>query len=932
MLLLEHSNTHSTKLYSFICKLSLLICLGFFISACNEKTAEDHYQEAMQFAQNGDPQAAIVALKNAVQEAPRMSKVRYELGKLNLARKDYETASKELARALEFGYTENEVIPMLALAFQRSGANVALADLTYLTSSLTEKEQLEVGYRKVQAQIKLDKKELASTLINTLLMIKTDTPYKGLVSAYQLIMNEQHSEALEIANTLLIDTPFNKDIVDLAARLHILEGNDNKAADLYEYYLTVANDDVEIKLSLANILIKTQPAKAEQYIDELLIINNNNGSLNKLKAISRAAAEDYEGTKKYAEKAINSGESDLNLRLLVGFAAYKLENYQGAIRHLSVVAESLPDNHPALRMLADSQIQLNLGENAGELLTQVDSIENEDISLFSRAGYELIKAGNLEAAKEIIEKTEKVTESSQDFTKLGVLKLSLDDLEGIIDLESAVAKAPKSVTAKATLASAYISTNQLKKAMTLAKQWQKDEPSTIDGFLLEAKVLELEKKYAQASEVIVQASTIDATNTDAQLASIRLDILENKYEQGIIKTEDLLKQAPNNAMALSYYFQLKAETGDPRKAMIKIEEALSRSKDDQALTLLAARTMLISNRIDEALVLLNSIEANRTTPNAYWELKGAALFRSMNIEEAITHYKRWVSYFPEKEAPTIALLTVLGSHNKYAEAANIAASFRAKNENLQIKLMQSYFLVMSKDAKGAKKIIASLDSQYQVVPFVRGIRARIALLERRGSLGIEDARVSFMANKKPENLFVYVQTLESAGQTDNAYQVIQQHLLEFPMDIRSKSLLAERQVARDPAIALNTYEEMLKDYPNNPVFLNNAGYLHMQANNLEKAYEYSAKAYNISPENVSFTDTYAQQLMLRGETNQAVEAYNKVINENVVNEEIILNYIEALLKNDNLLTAKRSIQDFKSKLKSDESKDRLLVMQAEFLN
>lgn len=910
----------------------MLLCIGFFIAACNEKTAEDHYQEALQYTQNGDTQAAIVALKNAVQEAPRMSKVRYELGKLNLGRKDYETASKELARALEFGYTENKVIPMLALAFQRSGANVALSDLTYLHSSLTEEEQLEVGYRKVQAQVKLDQKELASSLVNTLLLIETDTPYKGLVSAYQLIMNEQHSEALEITSTLLIDSPFNKDIVDLAARLHILDGNDSKAAELYAYYLTVANDDAELKLSLANILIKTQPAKAEAYVDELLIINSNNASLNKLKAISRAAAEDYEATKEFAEKAINSGESDLNLRLLVGFAAYKLEDYQVAIRHLSVVAESLPDDHPALRMLADSQIQLNLGENAGELLSQVDSITSEDISLFSRAGYELIKAGNLAAAKEIIEKTEKVTENSQDLTTLGLLKLSLDDLEGIVDLESAVAKAPESVTAKATLANAYVSTKQLKKAMALAKQWQKDEPSTIDGFLLEAKVLELEKKFSKASEIIDQTSKIDANNFDAQLASMRLDILEKQYEQGIKKAEDFLKRAPNNAMALSYYFQLKKATGDPRKAMIKIEEAANKNKDDQALTLLAARTMLISNRTSEALVLLNSIVANRTTSNAYWELKGTALFTSMNIEEAIAHYKKWVSYFPNKEAPTVALLTVLGSHNKYAEAANIAAKYRAKKDNLQIKLMQSYFLVMLKDAKGAKRLIDSLDRQYQMVPFVRGIKARIALLERRGSVGIEDARVSFMANKKPENLFVYVQTLESAGQADKAYKLIQQHLIEFPMDIRSKSLLAERQVARYPATALNTYEEMLKDYPNNPVFLNNAGYLHMQANNLEKAYEYSAKAYNISPENISFTDTYSQQLMLRGETNLAVEAYNKVINERVVDEEIILNYIEALLKNDNILTAKRSIQDFKSKLKSEESKDRLLVLQAEFLD
>ena len=925
-------NTHSAKLFSIFFKLSLLVFLGFSIIACTEKTAEDHYQEALVFSENGDTKSAIVALKNAVQEAPRLNKARYELGKLYLELRDYQSASKELARALEFAYAESEVVPMLALAFQRSGANVALADLSYQPASLTEEERLEVGYRKVQALIKLDKKEQATALINTLLLIKIDTPYKGLISAYEQINKEQHNQALEITSTLLIDSPYNKDIVDLAARLHILAGSPNKAAELYENYLKVANYDVELKLSLANLLIKTQPAKAEIYIDELLTINSNNGSLNKLKAISRAAAKDYEGTKYFAEKAINSGQSDLNLRLLVGFAAYQLEEYQLAIRHFSVVAESLPDDHPALRMLAFSQIQLNMGESAGELLSQVSDISNEDISLFSRAGYELIKSGNLQTAQVLIEKTEKVTQSAEDLTILGSLKLSLDDLQGIVDLESAVAKSPTSVTAKTTLGNAYLGTKQLQKALDLAKQWQKDEPKNVDGYLLEAKALELEKKYSQAAEIIIDTLKIEASNLDAQLASIRIDILEKKYEQGINKAELFLLQQPNNAMALGYYFQLKSDTGDPRNAMTKIEEAVSQNTNDQGLILLAARTMLISNRLEEALSFLNSIEANRMTPKAYWELKGTVLYRTMQIEEAITHYNKWVSYFPKQEAPTIALLTVLGTQNKYAEAAAVAAKFRAETENLQIKLMHAYFLVMSKDAKGAKSLLGSLESQYQMVPFVRGIKARIALLERRGALGIEDARISFEANKKPENLFIYVQTLESGGQIDKAFILLEQHLLEFPLDIRSKSLLAERQVARDPVTALNTYEDMIKDYPNNPVFLNNAGYLHMQAKNMEKAYEYSAKAYNISPENVSFTDTYSQQLISRGETNKAVEAYNKVINDTVVDEEIILNYIEALLKNNNLLTAKRSIQDFNSKLKSQESRDRLLVLQAEFLN
>lgn len=926
------SRSISSQLCSYITKLSLLLCVLLFISACNEKTAEDYFEEANAFSESGDNDAAIVALKNAVQEAPSWSNARFELGKLNLALKDYETASKELARALEFGYAESEVIPMLAEAFQRSGANVALADLRYQASSLTESEQLEVGYRKVQSLFKLDKQEQASALINELLLINIDTAYKGMIKGYELIIALKYKEALETVNALLADAPLNRDLINLTARLYILNGDDDNAADLYEAYIAIAKDDVEATFSLANILIKKQPARAEKYIDELLALDSNNGSLNQLKSISRAAADDYQGAKEYAEKAIYSGQSDLNLRLIVGFASYKLEDFEGAIRHLSVVAESLPDDHPALRMLADSQLQLNMGEDAGLLLSRVDNISTEDISLFSRAGYELIKAGNLKAAKEIIKKTEKVSETSDELTQLGALKLSLNDLEGVVDLESAVAKSPTSLRAKTVLASAYLGTQQLDKAMVLAKQWQSDEPTIVDGYLLEAEVLERQQRYLQASKTVDQAAKIDELNLDVQLASIRLDILQNKNDQALIKTEAFLEREPSNVFALISFLQLKREAGDARMAIVKIEEAARKNPENQALVLLGARTMLLTNRLKEALEMLSTINANRTSPSAYWELKGTALFRSGNNAEAVAHYTDWVTFFPNEESPTIALLTVLGTQNSYAEAAKIAAKFGENKENLQIRLMEAYFKVMSRDTDGAKRILANLDSKYQSVPFVRGIKARIALVERRGPQAIEDAKASFIANKKPENLFVYVQTLESAGKTNEAYQIIEAHLLEFPSDIRSKSLLAERQVAKDPAAALITYEEMLQESPNNPVLLNNAGYLHMKANNMDKAFQYSVRAYNISPENVALTDTYSQLLMRRGETNQAVEAYNKVINQSVTDEEVILNYIEALFKNSNMLTAKRSIQDFKSTLKSEESKERLLILQAEFSN
>jgi predicted Zn-dependent protease len=159
--------------------------------------------------------------------------------------------------------------------------------------------------------------------------------------------------------------------------------------------------------------------------------------------------------------------------------------------------------------------------------------------------------------------------------------------------------------------------------------------------------------------------------------------------------------------------------------------------------------------------------------------------------------------------------------------------------------------------------------------------------------------------------------------------VLEKHVKEFPNDGRSRLLLAERQIAQEPSTALASYEQLLIDFPNNFVVLNNAAYLLMEAGNLDKAVEYSSKAFVIQPDNVAIGDTHAQILLRLGNAEEALEVYNNVMSDNVNNEDISLNYIEVLLINNNITIAQRRIDDLI--LTSVESKARLADLQKQYL-
>lgn len=908
------------------------VMLVLFLNAgCAEKNAEDYLSDAATFAAQDDPSGALVALKNAVNLSPSLANARFELGKIHAQLNDYDSAAKELTRALELGYDESQIIVLLAESLHRSGANVALSDLRFSVSSISLVNQLEVGYRQLHALYQLNKLDDAALLRTQLLHIDANSLYKELIEAYGFIFTQQYVEAIELVTEAINVSPKNRDAIDLAARLHILNADIDNAAVLYANYLIVAPDDVEAKFSLAGILINTQPAQAEVYIDELLLVSNTNGLLNQMKAIARAAAGDYTAAKLFSEKAITGGRSDDNLWLIAGFASYKLGDFSAAIKHLSLIAEALPDNHPGIRMLADSQLQLGMGEEAGILLSRIDAVSPDDLALFSRAGEELIKAGNVIVAKQIVEKAGKVSETADQLSVFGALKMSLNDFSGLLDLESAVAMAPDSVSAKSTLASVYLNTNALDKAMALAQKWQQQNPTSVDGYLLEAKVLERQALYSQASEEIAVAKGIDATNIDVQLAQISIDMLTEDYSKAMQNIQTLLSQAPTNVMALASYLQVSMQNSDPTEAYKKIEQALAQESNNESLLLLGAHARVLRNEDAQALLLLNTITPNRLTPSAYWELQGITLLRTNNIEQALVHYTTWVDFFPNNNKPTINLLRVLNTQGRYAEAAQLAYRFNAQHDNVEVKLMEPYFWVMTRNSEKALEALKSVPEEYKSIPFLRGVYARIAILEKRGSEGVEDAKDAYISNRIPDNLLVYAQTLDLAGQSDIALNVIKQHVSDLPKDTRSKSFLAERYLAIDPASALAVYEEILLDAPNNPLILNNAGYLHMLANNLEKAFAYSQKAHTISPDNLSFADTHAQMLVKRKEPAKAIDIYERLITTSINDEEIILNYIEALMLDQRLRAGERKIQELGSKLKSPASRSRLLNIQATYL-
>ncbi|MBF7071878.1 PEP-CTERM system TPR-repeat protein PrsT [Glaciecola sp. MH2013] len=897
------------------------LALVFALSGCAKKTTEDHLEAAADFSQEGNYNAAVVELKNAIQLAPDMATARYELGKAYLLQNKFEAAEKELNKSLELGMSAVDVIPYLARAYQGSGANSALEVIDHELIGLTTVQKAEVGFFKAQSLIQLNKIDKATVLIDQLVDLDTDSAYRGLARVLKLILERENVEALTQAVALQKQAPLNKDVLNITARLYMLNEEPEKAADVYAKYVKAAPEDIETKFRLAAMLVQqNRTEEAEPHVDDLLQINDQHPLLNQLKGVIKAAAQDYEAAQRFSETAINNGRTDPTVRMVAGYSAYRLADYEASSMHLEAIASDLPDNHPALRVLAASQLQTGKSVEASNVLNRLDNLTAEDASLFSKTGYELLQSGNITKAKEVVGRADGISEEADDLTRLGMLKLELNNVEGILDLENAVEKSPDSVTARSTLATAYLAANELEKASELATEWKRESSDQPGGFLLAGEVAARQGDLAVAEREYMTAAALAPTDNKVKMSLVSLDILNDKPDEALNKLSDLLKNTPSYKPAISAYFSLMSKQDKAQEGMQPALEQAKNAPQDYQLKTTIAKMYVVQGKDDEALSVLNEIPSDSRAPQAFWTTKGLMLFKNGSMNAAKVHYETWLDIAPNNPDAVFGNLLLLDSQNKYPEGLALLNKLTLVREAIQFDILKSYFLVMSGDVEGGKALLQSFNENVQLVPFVRGVKARISLLERRPADAIEDAKAAYEANPNTKNLVVLVQAYDQTNNAQASSSVLEKHTDANPNDLQALMLHAEKAISSDNAEAIKRYEAALELNENNFVVLNNLAYVLTQEGQLERAAPLAKRAFDLKPNNPPTVDTYAQILAKQGKLDEALKTYNRVMNQDVGSEEIFLNYIEVLLKNKNQTIAKRRIAEVELKLPESQAR------------
>lgn len=877
------------KIHKITIAISLLITLG----ACTpNKSTEEYISSAKRNIQQNKDSDALIDLKHAVRNDLNNGEARALLGKLYLQLGQAAEAEKELEKAIELNVNIDTVFPTLLSALNLLDDNDKIIEIIDKYEDANSIVSPEIFLYQAIAYSRLGNKVEAKNAITQANDLSEDSVFSQLGSAYVRADDQDIAGALALANEVINKSPELKEALFLQGQLYFVQKDYSKAIPSFLKYKALAPNNIKIRLYLANTYIKNKEFdNAAKELEPLLTELPNQAFVNQLKSIIDFENQNFEPALTYAEKAIQNGLNSASNRAIAGLSAFQVEKYELAHQYLISIIKDVPKKHPIQRVLAMVQMKLGYTDDAIEILGDMTGFTANDTAMLASASFELLKDGKFEKAESLINKTSNLhLEKPEDITRLGVLKLSINDLDGVADLEKAIQISPNLPMAKLALAQAYISIKNYDKAMVLAKEWQENESSRVDGHNLAARIHLFQNESALAEQEFKATLSIEPYNNYAQQYFIEQDIKANNLNQAQGHIQKLLEKSPNNLLALIQSYRVGKLQGNSNDAISKIKSLFEANENNISMRLIYGKVLFSENDYEQVVHLLaNKVSINESTPQLYWALLGKSYMYLSEFDHAAEMFDAWISLDLAQNDAWVGKITSLEGGGKNSLALDVLERWiRLQPGNQTAIMLYPYYLILNNKLDKAEYQLSLMSDELKESDYVKGLKALV--LYNKGDWEKALPGLIELYNRQPsaQNVnFVYT-VLMQINQSEEAFVFLKKHVIDHSDDYFSKAILAQLAINIDSKLAKVTYKELLLKYPNNIQYLNNLAWLYFESTQYEEAYNFITKALKLEPNQPSILDTAALIEKQRGNISKAEELIKKAFllapNDNEIKE------------------------------------------------
>lgn len=853
-------------------RLTLLsVCLSAVLVGCEQQSLEGHLEDAQEYISTNEISSAVIELKAALQLSPESAEARYMLGEIYLNSGAYLLAEKELLHAKDAAYQLDKTIALLAKTYRLQGKEAELRALGSTAFDLSPETQANFLFNRALIDFYANQDNSAARMVKQSQEIAPNSIATQLGNAYSLYFQGDYTAAVAAGKNILTTSPDNDDAIFLLAQSHSRLGNYPEAINYFAKYKTIHSNSLMADIHLAQAYLNNkQFNQAEKHADAVLARYSNSPLANKIKALCRLNEKDYTVAKQHIDKTLQYGAKNIESLVIAGTTEYYLKNYEQAYIHLSQVIDRLPPDHIALRFLASTQLKLGYVDDYFSTTNRLEYSEQFDPQFYLASSQALLRRGYAEQAADLLDTAEaNIKPTAENLNRIGLMQFSMNDDAAQKNLENSLNLNPLQPATRVALVDYHIKKNNINEAIRLAEEWLKLEPDAIPPYNLAASVYQRAGNLAKTTDLYNQSLALDPDNVRAIYFFADQQLEQGNVAEALSMLDKAISLDDRNPTGLFKYFLLSKKTGNPEAGLDRLAAACAKHSTLPAVCLTYANALLMEEQRDKAIQTLEGLTNQPGLGDAYWLLLSKAYSTAENAHKIEPLLNQWTQTDSSNKQAWLQLISYYELQDRFDLALEKTQAALKEIKDSQLSLLEVFFTLLSGDLDTAQATYSSLDTDYQNSPLGLSIYGHLEFAKGNMQAALEPLQQYYQQAPSPKSAAMVFNTLLALDRTDDAVEMLSNHLKAYPSDLKSKLLLAEQAMETDLPLAVTLYQQVVDSQPENLVALNNLAWSLLQTSQPAAALNFAKKAFELAPNQPVITETYANALVATGQKAEA---------------------------------------------------------------
>lgn len=880
----------------------LTACL---LAACGGEGFDSLMGSAKTLLAKGDSKAAIIQLKNAIQQKPDAAEARYLLGKAFFDAGDSRSAEVELRKAAALHYAPDQVSPLIAraqvanqafkllieqFASVQLGTPAARADLA---TSLAVAYEAMGSHDKAVAAMDVALKAVPDYAPAMIFQIRLKAREGDLTAALQM------AEALLKREAKLAEVWRLKGDILLAASRSgkVLEGSTSTTAAsaapvatataaaavaAYRQALLLQPDDIAAHASLMNYWMEAgDVAAATEHLPGLKKILPKHPQTMYFDALLTFMGKDYKAARELTQQLLKVAPENALALQLAGAVEFELKSYVQAEEWLAKSLKISPNLSAARRML--TQIYLVTARPAKAVSAVQPLLLNgtPDAQVYSLAGEAFLQNGDTKKAEGYFAQAAKLNPlDSRSRTQLALGKAASAKPEDVLAELKSISDSDPSAVADIAIIRAQLQRRELDKALAAIDVLERKQPKRPVASNLRGLVQLAKKDNAAARLSFERAVALDPSFYPATALLASLDMADKNPAAAQKRFEALLLAAPDNVNAHLALAELRVLAGAPKEEVAALIEKAILIKPSAAVARVALVEHYLKNRDLKAAqsAAQKGIAALPEAPELL-EVQGRVRLLAGEYNQASESFNALARAMPRSPMPHLRLAEVqVALKNLPSALASLKRALELAPDLLSARRRLGEVQIASGDFKGALLSAALLQKQQLANPAGFTLEGDAQAAQKAWPAAAAAYRQSLAKAVDSGVASKLHFTLSNAANKAEAEKFANGWLQEHATDADFLFYLAGADLLQDHLQSAEArFAAVLKLQPENAAALNNLAWLMLKLGK-PGALALAEKANQLAPQQPAFLDTLSMVFEADKQWARAVEVQSQAVN------------------------------------------------------